>query len=115
MADKTCPLLKAPCAEHSCRWYIQVQGNHPQTGETISKFGCAVEWLPVLMIENSQQQRQTGAAVESLRNEGAKNARSVAAALVEVANAAASVGRVPRHQHPSLETSKSLTIEHKGG
>lgn len=26
-------------------------------------------WLPVLMIENSQQQRQTGAAVESFRNE----------------------------------------------
>jgi hypothetical protein len=26
-------------------------------------------WLPILMIENSQQQRQTGAAVESFRNE----------------------------------------------
>jgi len=25
--------------------------------------------MPVLMIENSQQQRQTGAAVESFRNE----------------------------------------------
>ena len=31
--------------------------------------GCAVTWLPMLMIENSQQQRQTGAAVESFRNE----------------------------------------------
>jgi len=29
-------------------------------------------WLPVLMIENSQQQRSTGAAVESFRNEMVK-------------------------------------------
>ncbi len=29
-------------------------------------------WLPMLMIENSQQQRQTGAAVESFRNEMVK-------------------------------------------
>jgi hypothetical protein len=28
--------------------------------------------MPVLMIENSQQQRQTGAAVESFRNEMVK-------------------------------------------
>jgi hypothetical protein len=29
-------------------------------------------WLPMLLIENSQQQRQTGAAVESFRNEMVK-------------------------------------------
>jgi hypothetical protein len=31
-----------------------------------------VPLLPILMIENSQQQRQTGAAVESFRNEMVK-------------------------------------------
>ena len=35
-------------------------------------WGCAVVWLPILTIENSQQQRQTGAAVESFRNEMVK-------------------------------------------
>jgi hypothetical protein len=30
-------------------------------------------WLPILMIENSQQQRSTGAAVESFRNEMVKS------------------------------------------
>ncbi len=30
-------------------------------------------WLPVLLIENAQQSRQTGAAVESFRNEVARN------------------------------------------
>jgi hypothetical protein len=29
-------------------------------------------WMPILAIENSQQQRQTGAAVESFRNEMVK-------------------------------------------
>jgi len=38
----------------------------------MDEWGCAQAWLPVLMIENSQQQRQTGAAVESFRNEMVK-------------------------------------------
>jgi hypothetical protein len=42
---------------------------NPNTGEQVDDWGCAIAWLPVLLIENSQQQRQTGAAVESLRNE----------------------------------------------
>ena len=64
-----CPLWKSACKEHGCRWYIQVQGNNPNTGEQINRWDCAISWLPVLLIENSQQQRQTGAAVESFRNE----------------------------------------------
>ena len=31
--------------------------------------GCAMSWMPMLMIENSMQQRSTSAAVESFRNE----------------------------------------------
>ena len=30
-------------------------------------------WLPTLLIENAQQSRQTGAAVESFRNEMVKS------------------------------------------
>ena len=89
MADKKCPLLNKACLEYACRWFIQVLGNNPQTGEHVNKWGCAVEWLPVLLIENSQQQRQTGAAVETLRNESVKNTRHLGAALIELANAAA--------------------------
>lgn len=52
-----------------CRLWTHVQGLHPQSGEQIDSYDCADAWLPMLMIENSQQQRQTGAAVESFRNE----------------------------------------------
>ena len=58
-----------PCIEHSCTQYIQIIGADPQTGEQINKWGCAAAFLPMLLIENAQMGRQTGAAVESFRNE----------------------------------------------
>lgn len=61
-----------PCRQLDCSWFMKVRGNNPNTGEEIDDYGCAIAWLPLLMIENSQQQRQTGAAVESFRNEMVK-------------------------------------------
>jgi hypothetical protein len=58
--------------QHRCQKWIQVTGTHPQTGESMNKWMCADAWMPILTIENSQQQRQTGAAVESFRNEMVK-------------------------------------------
>ena len=69
---KFCPLIKKDCVGIQCSWFTLVRGKHPQTGQDVDEWGCAVTWLPVLLIENSQQQRQTGAAVESFRNEVAK-------------------------------------------
>ena len=64
-----CPLIKKDCIQNKCAWFTQLRGNDPNTGKEIDEWGCAIAWMPVLMIENSQQQRQTGAAVESFRNE----------------------------------------------
>jgi len=55
--------------EHRCQKWMQVMGANPQTGEEINRYGCADSFIPLLLIENSQMQRQTGAAVESFRNE----------------------------------------------
>ena len=66
---KFCPLIGEDCLGLKCSWFTQIRGAHPQTGEEIDEWGCAVNWMPTLLIENSQQQRQTGAAVESFRNE----------------------------------------------
>lgn len=63
-----CPLTGDDCMKHDCEWYIQVMGKNPQTEESINKWGCSISFIPMLLIENSQQQRQTGAAVESFRN-----------------------------------------------
>ena len=66
---KFCPLIGEDCLGLKCSWFTQIRGIHPQTGQEIDDWGCAVTWMPTLLIENSQQQRQTGAAVESFRNE----------------------------------------------
>lgn len=44
-------------------------GTHPQTGTPIDQWGCAVTWLPLLLVENSRHARGVQAAVESARNE----------------------------------------------
>lgn len=68
-----CPLDNFnPCRQLDCAWFMKIRGNNPNTGEEIDDYGCSMAWLPVLMIENSQQQRSTGAAVESFRNEMVK-------------------------------------------
>lgn len=89
-----CPFWRGPCKEHQCRLYIQVIGMNPNTGEQMNKYGCAFEFLPVLMIENSQQQRQTGASVDAFRNEMAQ-ANGLAAIQMQIANA-------PRDEEPKL-------------
>jgi len=73
-AELTCP-LGSKCEEvrdnklHRCAWFTMLSGRNPNTGENVDERGCAMAWIPVLLIENSMQQRSTSAAVESLRNE----------------------------------------------
>lgn len=52
-----------------CAWFVQMRGVNPSTGAETDEHGCAMSWMPVLMVENSRQQRGTAAAVESFRNE----------------------------------------------
>lgn len=65
-----CPFHREDMSKvcHKCPLWTRVMGKHPQSEEMMDDWRCALAWLPVLMIENSQQQRQTTAAMESLRN-----------------------------------------------
>tara|TARA_R100000781_G_scaffold2220_2_gene3639 strand:+ start:1953 stop:2198 length:246 start_codon:yes stop_codon:yes gene_type:complete len=67
-----CPLIKKKCKQYDCKFYIQVLGKNPNTGQEINQWDCAVSWLPMLLIEGSQQTRQAGSAIESFRNEMVK-------------------------------------------
>jgi hypothetical protein len=80
-----CPLIKKDCIGLQCSWFTQVRGTNPNTGKEVDEWACAIAWLPVLLIENSQQQRSTGAAVESFRNEMVKANESSQQALLAVA------------------------------
>ena len=66
-----CPLHKQAMSEvcHKCPWWVQIRGKHPQSEQEIDDWQCAVGWVPLLLIAQTQQQHQTGAAIESFRNE----------------------------------------------
>jgi len=81
-----CPLIKEDCIQLKCSWFTQVRGTNPNTGKEVDEWACAIAWMPMLMIENSQQQRQTGAAVESFRNEMAKANEKSTQVLLQAAN-----------------------------
>jgi len=73
----TCP-LGSECEEirdnkiYRCMWYTKVSGTDPNTGDTVDDWSCAISWMPTLQIEMANTNRQTGAAVESFRNETVK-------------------------------------------
>lgn len=71
--EPNCPLDGwNECRKTKCAWFTQVRGTDPNSGKDVDEWGCAVAWMPLLLIENASQSRQTGAAVESFRNEVAK-------------------------------------------
>lgn len=63
---RTCREILADC---DCPKFVKVQFRNPQNGDLVDKHGCIDSFLALLLIENSQMSRQTGAAVESFRNE----------------------------------------------
>ncbi len=68
-AGNYCPLLQKECIGLQCAWITQIRGMDPQTGEDVDEWDCAIKWLPFLMIENTKKNIESGAAVESFRNE----------------------------------------------
>jgi hypothetical protein len=91
-----CPMMGGnPCVEDgsiingelvACRFWVTVQGMNPQTGEIANNNDCSFAWLPILMIENSKVNRETGAAVESFRNEMVKSNEVNTQVLIATAN-----------------------------
>lgn len=68
-----CPAtaFKTSCAKLAacCPKFVTIRGKHPQTGAEVDQSGCVDSFLPMLLIENANQTRQAGAAIESFRNE----------------------------------------------
>ena len=80
-----CPLIQGDCKKLECVWFTRVAGKDPNTGKQVDEYGCAVAWLPTLLIENAQQSRQAGAAVESFRNEVSSNGGALLGMIAGVA------------------------------
>jgi len=82
-----CPLNGfKKCKKFNCAWFIQIKGTHPQTGADVDEYGCAMEMMPLLMIENSRQTNQAGAAIESFRNEMVKANMATLNSIIDAKN-----------------------------
>ena len=66
---KLCPLLNKECIEHECMLWTKLIGEDPQSKKSYDQWSCAFVWLPVMMVENSQMSRQTGAITQQFRSE----------------------------------------------
>lgn len=64
-----CPLIKKDCVQLQCAWFTQLRGVHPQTGQEIDEWMCAISAMPMLQVEVAKETRQGAAATESFRNE----------------------------------------------
>jgi len=80
-----CPLIKKECVGLKCAWFTRVRGFDKNTGKDVDEYQCAIAWMPMLMVENSGTQRETGAAVESFRNEMVKANENSVKLLAETA------------------------------
>ena len=74
---KYCPLVGGDCKKLECNWFVQLRGKHPQTGEPVDEWDCAVKWLPILMIENTKEAIGVSASLDSFRNEMARGQQAV--------------------------------------
>lgn len=68
-SGKFCPFIGKKCVEHKCALYTNIQGYNHNTGQDVNQWGCSLTFLPMLSIEIAAKENQTGAAIESLRNE----------------------------------------------
>lgn len=66
---KICPIIKSECLEHGCEFYIHLIGKNPQTGAEQDDWGCAVKFLPILLIENANETRKNAASTDKVANE----------------------------------------------
>ena len=81
-----CPLVKKECLGTKCAWFTRVQGVDKNTGKDVDEYQCAIAWMPMLLVENSGQQRQTGASIDSFRNEVVKANQATARLLMQEQN-----------------------------
>lgn len=80
---RSCREIVVSC---TCPKFVSLKGKNPQTGADVESWGCVDAFLPLLLIEISQQTRQAGAATESFRNEVMKADETAARQRQEVVN-----------------------------
>lgn len=78
-----CPFIAKKCVESKCRLWTHLLGKNPQGDGVVDKFGCAIEFLPILLVENAQMIRQTAASTDKVANQVQKSRAEFIGALTQ--------------------------------
>jgi hypothetical protein len=62
-------VVQKDCVEGKCRMWTHLLGKNPQGEGTVDKFGCALEFLPILLVENAQMMRMAAASTDKVANQ----------------------------------------------
>jgi hypothetical protein len=65
---KKCPLLRKPCIQHDCEFWVHLIGMDPQTGAEKDEWDCTWRWIPTMLIEATREEKMVAAAVTDMRN-----------------------------------------------
>jgi hypothetical protein len=92
---KLCPLHRQDVSEvcHNCPWFTRIIGKNPQNEEMVDNWHCAVAVLPMLLVENAQVGRQTGAALETMRNDVVASATEMVSTAITLSHTQRLIGR----------------------
>lgn len=84
-----CPFIKKDCVQMQCALFTCVRGVDMNTGKELDEWGCAMGWLPMLLINSANESRKTCAATESFRNEMVNQGQQTQQALITATQMAA--------------------------
>ena len=63
-----CPLVGTSCLEHDCKFYGNMKGTHPQTGQELDNWNCTIVWLQITGLNIGRQINDLSVDFEELRN-----------------------------------------------
>lgn len=99
--DKKCPFYDAPCIEHACIFYQNLVGKNPQTGVDVNNWGCVINFIPLLLLENTKAQRETNATVQEFRTESNAHNSAVGTSMAALSYLARQVNGNDDHKRIS--------------
>jgi hypothetical protein len=67
--------------EAKCKFWTHLLGKNPQSDAVVDRFGCAIEFLPILLVENAQMIRQTAASTDKVATQVQKSRAEFIGAL----------------------------------
>ena len=86
-----CPLHRKAMAKvcHTCPMWMAIKGKHPQTGEDLDDWNCALVWGPIIAVQQTKEAHTVSRELNIMRNENATHhaeQKTMAAIAVQRSN-----------------------------